>query len=269
MIRLLPVELPQHALDALHGFQRRVDAGATYADQVVLAKRLFPQQNKPKNKTFNAVKHALTELCSGARRCCYCEDSVADEVEHIKPKDLYPEVVFAWENYLYACGRCNGPKNNGFAVFATDDGRVVDVRRARGAPVLPPTPGAAVLIDPRWEDPLEYMELDLLDTFVMVPLDDADSPRHQRAAYTIELLGLNRRDYLLEARAQAYHSYRAHLVEYIHRRDNGVAPAALHTLISVVKRMSHPTVWREMQRQQQLMPELETLFSQAPEALTW
>jgi len=31
--------------------------------------------------------------------------------------------------------------------------------------------------------------------------------------------------------------------------------------------MSHPTVWREMQRQQ--MPELETLFSQAPEALTW
>ena len=33
--------------------------------------------------------------------------------------------------------------------------------------------------------------------------------------------------------------------------------------------MSHPTVWREMQRQQQLMPELETLFSHAPEALTW
>ena len=176
MIRLLPVELPQHALDALHGFQRRVDAGATYADQVVLAKRLFPQQNKPKNKTFNAVKHALTELCSGARRCCYCEDSVADEAEHIKPKNLYPEVVFAWENYLYACGPCNGPKNNGFAVFATDDGRIVHVRRARGAPVRPPTPGAAVLIDPRWEDPLEYMELDLLDTFVMVPLDDADSP---------------------------------------------------------------------------------------------
>jgi hypothetical protein len=33
--------------------------------------------------------------------------------------------------------------------------------------------------------------------------------------------------------------------------------------------MGHPTVWREMQRQAQLIPELRRLFEQAPEALTW
>ena len=51
----------------------------------------------------------------------YCEDSVGDEVEHHRPKNLYPDHTFLWDNYLYACGPCNGPKNNRFAVF--------DVRR--------------------------------------------------------------------------------------------------------------------------------------------
>jgi 5-methylcytosine-specific restriction endonuclease McrA len=172
MIRLAHIDLPPDIVKKLHGYQQAVNKGATYADHVALAKRHFGQRNRTDNKTFEAVKYSLTELCSGARRCCYCEDSVADEVEHIKPKDLYPEFVFVWENYLYACGPC-------------------------------------------------------------------------------------------------YRSYRAHLVEYLHRRDTGVAPAALEELISGVRRMGHPTVWREMQRQHTFVPELRDLFDAAPEALCW
>ena len=33
-------------------------------------------------------------MCAGAKRCMYCEDSAADEVEHHLPKNLYPEFVF-------------------------------------------------------------------------------------------------------------------------------------------------------------------------------
>lgn len=269
MVRLANVDLPQQALKELRGFQQRVDAGRTYVEKVTLAKRLFSQQNRLGSRTFNAVKQSLTKMCSGARRCCYCEDSVADEIEHIKPKNIYPELVFVWENYLYACGPCNGPKNNRFAVFTVDDGRVVSVGRAPKAPVIAPTGGEPLLIDPRQEDPLDYMELDLLGTFVFLPLGDPGSQHYQRADYTIELLGLNRRDYLLRARAQAYRSYRAHLVEYLHRRNTGVAQAELDDLIIAIRRLGHSTVWHEMKRQHDLVPDLIPLFEQMPEAAGW
>ena len=31
-------------------------------------------------------------MCSGAERCHYCEDSKADEVEHLLPKDAYIQI---------------------------------------------------------------------------------------------------------------------------------------------------------------------------------
>ncbi|MBX3729546.1 MAG: hypothetical protein KF858_10215 [Candidatus Sumerlaeia bacterium] len=37
----------------------------------------------------------------------YCEDSRATDIEHIRPKEHYPEVAFVWENYAYACNVCN------------------------------------------------------------------------------------------------------------------------------------------------------------------
>lgn len=33
--------------------------------------------------------------------------------------------------------------------------------------------------------------------------------------------------------------------------------------------MSHPTVWREMQRQSDLLNDLRPLFAEAPEATAW
>lgn len=83
----------------LNDYQKDVDTKLDYAQRVSAAKRLFKLRNISKNKTFQLVRATLDKMCSGARRCCYCEDSCADEVEHIRPKDLYPELVFVWENY--------------------------------------------------------------------------------------------------------------------------------------------------------------------------
>src|SRR5437867_3043275 len=109
MIRLPSVLLPPLALQSLQGYQREIDMVRDYAKRVEAAERLFKSRNKTSNNTFRAVRLKLHEMCSGARRCCYCEDSFADEVEHVRPKSLYPEHVFVWENYLYSCGPCNGP----------------------------------------------------------------------------------------------------------------------------------------------------------------
>jgi hypothetical protein len=269
MIRLRNVSLPATATTNLQNWQRLVDKKPNYAEQVAAAKRDFAQRNKKSNKTFQIVKEALVKMCSGARRCIYCEDSFADEVEHIKPKDLYPSEVFSWSNYVYACGPCNGPKNNKFAVISAATMTLVDVTRPPRAPVVAPEVGAPALINPRWEDALKFIELDLVDTFFFLPSKPAGTKDYQRADYTIEVLRLNDREALRVARKEAYGSYVARLDQYIKRRDAGAPKKDLARLVRALKRMQHPTVWKEIKRQHSYIPELNRLFTQAPEATKW
>ncbi len=254
-------------MDALAEYQRDVDAQDTYRERVSRAKTRFSRYNRKTNATFAAVRAKLAEMCGGTRRCMYCEDSVADEVEHFRPKDLYPDVVFAWRNYLYACGPCNGGKNNRFSVVEAGTGELVDVTRRRGARVTPPREGAAALIDPRRENPLDFIILDLQDTFEFTPLADAGTVEFRRADYTIEVLRLNERDYVREARKNAMVSYEARLARYVELRNGD---ALEHDVVQVkrcIQRSPHPTVWAEMKRQHARLGSLATLFRAAPEAL--
>ena len=269
MIRLPDVALPDETAKRLHEYQTQVDAKPTYAEQVAEAKDLFRNRNTKTNAAFQIVRQKLDEMCFGARRCAYCEDSAADEVEHVRPKDLYPEHVFRWKNYVYACGPCNGPKGNGFAVFEEGTGEFRDVTRRRNDPVEPPVAGDEVLIDARSEDPLEYIELDLSGTFLFLPALDGDDRSIKRADYTIELLRLNERDLLIDARRQAFGSYVARLHQYRQRKFDGADRAELERLVDGVRSMNHPAVWQEMKRQRHLHQELRGLFEDTPEALDW
>ncbi|MCC2668141.1 MAG: hypothetical protein K0Q72_612 [Armatimonadetes bacterium] len=268
MIRLKDLPLPDAHTATLAGYQQQVDQAGDYAAQVAEAKRLFSLRNTRENATFKSVKQVLSGMCSGVRRCVYCEDSLADEVEHIKPKDLYPEEVFRWPNYVYACGPCNGPKNNQFAVLDEDTGALVRVTRKRKAPVVPPAPGQAALLNPREVDPLEYLELDLIDTFTFVPRAGLGQRGKRQAEYTIELLFQNRDDLALTHRA-AYEDYLAHLRAYTKCRL-AIAPAAeLNWLKEQLLGRRNPTVWKEMQRRPNSRPELSAAFTDEPEALSW
>jgi uncharacterized protein (TIGR02646 family) len=267
MIRYRLTALPNATQQELQAFQAEVDAILDYAQRVEKGKTNFSNKNKRDNKAFQAVRETLTTMCAGSCRCMYCEDSCADEVEHISPKDLYPETVFVWENYTYACGPCNGGKLNKFAVFAAD-GQLTDVTRRRNALVIPPVVGDAVLLNPRFENPFDFLELDLTGTFVFRASHPENTREYERGDYTTEVLKLNR-SVLAKARRNAYRNYRARLSEYISLRDQGASQAELDELISGVQEMDHPTVWQEMQRQHPLIPELSQLFTQAPEALRW
>lgn len=269
MIRIPDVPLPDRTQRQLRQWQGEIDGLAAYADRVAAAKKKFPQRNQKRNRTFAAVRTALTQMCSGARRCMYCEDSVADEVEHMRPKDLYPEEVFVWENYLYACGPCNGPKNNQFAVFADATGEFTVVTRPPEAAVVPPAAGSAVLLDPRREDPFDYLWLDVLGTFEIRPIPTLPARERLRASHTVELLGLNERDYLVVGRAGAYQAFRALLRQYIDERDAGRTEAELNKTITAIRAHPHATVWAYMKRVRTRVPELNALFERAPEALQW
>ena len=266
MLHLDDPGLDETTVRGLRRYQRKVDKVNTYPEQVAAGKRLFGQYNRQTNPVFKVVRTRLADMCVGARRCGYCEDSVGDEVEHIKPKDLYPERVFVWENYLLACGQCNGGKSNRFSVI--NRGRLIDVTRRHNHPIRRPRAGSPALINPRDEDPLEFFDLDLMGTFVFLPCIGLPRIDEQRASYTIDVLNLNR-DVLLEARCEAYGAYRARLVEYRQRRNDRASRTVLGILSDAITTSAHPTVWREMQRQSSLIGELRDLFSSVPEALSW
>jgi len=269
MILLPDIALSDAAAEGLRALQTAVDAAGPYADQVAEGKRLFGLRNAPGNAIFDEVKHVLTLMCSGARRCAYCEDSVADEVEHVRPKDLYPHVVFAWANYIYACGPCNGPKGSHFAVFVTGVAAPVEVARKPKAPIVPPLHGEPALIDPRVEDATKLMFLDLRETYFFIPLAAKGTRDHARADYTIRTLRLNIRPELPQARHEAYLDYVGRVRHYKHERDAKASATRLVQLRQAVQRRQHPTVWREMLRQREKLPELQALFADVPEAAGW
>ena len=260
--------LPAVEATALKAYQMLVDKETNFARKVAEAKRQFALKNTKTNSAFTTIKRVLTDMCGGTRRCMYCEDSAADEVEHFKPKDLYPEAVFSWANYLYACGPCNGPKNNIFSIINRNrNNSLINAMRNPKAAVLPPPRGKPALIDPRHENPLDFLWLDLKDTFEFTPIGVPGTIAHLRAEFTLATLRLNDRDYLVEARRNAFGGYRARLKEYIHSRDRGEKKPRLKLLKDGIKRSPHPTVWAEMIRQYTYHADLLDLFTAAPEAL--
>ena len=247
-------------------YQAEVDAAGNYPSQVETGKTLFSRYNRSTNPAFKKVRSRLASMCSGAHRCGYCEDSFADEVDHFKPKDLYPENIFVWENYVLACGPCNRGKSSQFAVIRGK--KLHCVTRRRKAPIRKPRHGSPAPINPRYEDPLDFLDLEITDTFFFLPREGLPLLDERRAEYSIDVLKLNR-DVLIAARREAYRSYRARLFEYRGLRDGGACEERLETLSHAITVSSHPTVWREMQRQKSFISDLNDLFSDVPEALNW
>ena len=215
MIHVESFPLPDDAQSQLDEYQSQVDEKLTYKEQVKKAKSSFKTKNRKSNKTFKAVKKTLGRMCSGARRCHYCEDSAADEVEHFYPKDLYPEYCFSWGNYLYSCGRCNGTyKSNKFKIFEEDTRDVIDITPPRkNRPYTRPPTGVPLLIYPRNDDPLDYIKLNL-KTHMYEEIADKGTEAFARGEWTIECLGLNKREVLVKSRNEAFDNYMARLETY-------------------------------------------------------
>lgn len=250
----------------LDEYQDAVNSKLTFPEKVKEGKKLFSKYNKKRNAAFKEVRKNLSEMSGATVRCNYCEDSNANQVEHIYPKNYYPERCFVWENYCYACGPCNQPKSDKFAIFDGKDGFEVNLKTTPEN--TPPPVGNALLIDPRAENPLDLLFLDTTDTFRFVPFQD-NAKDIRRAEYTIEILGLNSRSYLVKARKVAFSGFRARLFEYVARKDSGATANQLESLIANLRSEHHQTVWHEMIRQRKLHPDIDYLFNRAPEALNW
>ena len=70
--------------------QDKVNAQADYAAQVAYAKDSW--DDKPRT-LFDRLRAQLEAPLSGNSRCVYCEDSLADEIEHMRPKQFFPDLL--------------------------------------------------------------------------------------------------------------------------------------------------------------------------------
>lgn len=256
-------------------------------------------ENKTSSKTgkkhFTSIKADLLTLCVGVEICSYCENNEATDIEHIYPKKLYPRKTFKSNNYLLACGKCNTHhKKDIFSIFAPSrSNSEIDVTCPRGI-YLKPANQDALFINPRIEDPMRLMKLDFIGgTFLYIPIAAFGSRNYKRSKYTIDLLGLNKRAALVEARKSASTYYRNQLQTYTqiqlaidfpgiiaaYANDFGVVNMAanfvtekirvLETIKNEFLKYPQPTVWKEMVRQRRLLPITDSLLNLVPAASTW
>jgi uncharacterized protein (TIGR02646 family) len=275
MIQLPDIALSDISLTKLKEYQTEIDNESDFAKKAELAEILFSAKNVIGDVTFDEVKTALDLMCSGARRCVYCEDSLGCEVEHLNPKSLYPEKCFNWENYVYACGLCNKRKSNKFTVF---DGATHKLLRITKKTLDNKTKGDDVMINPRKENPMNFCRLDLKNKACrFVITENLEKREKARAEYTFfTMLNLNDVPYekIRQARENAYSNYFNRLFIYT-KHKHEFNEERKEIIIQELKKEQHPTVWKEMQRYYRegwlktIDSELYELFEESPEALSW
>jgi uncharacterized protein (TIGR02646 family) len=61
-----------------------------------------------------SVKKTLIEMSGASRTCMFCDHNEPTDVEHFKPKTVFPIDTFNWDNMLWVCTTCNRLKSNRF-----------------------------------------------------------------------------------------------------------------------------------------------------------
>ena len=123
---------------------------------------------KPTDSHWRAFHDALGERFYYL--CAYCEDRTDGEVDHFRPKSRFPELVYEWSNWLFACNSCNRAKGDKWP----DSGYVNPCS------------------DSAEEHPENYFDFDT-GTGEVIPRIGLSPDRRRRAIDTIEDLRLNSR----------------------------------------------------------------------------
>jgi len=125
-----------------------------------------------KKYNHDQVKDALKSMFK--KKCAFCESTITHidygQIEHFKPKSIYPDQCFEWNNFLLSCAICNGTgsKGNKFPL------------EAEGGPFINPTT----------EDPDDFFKFEydnVLKLFIVYP-------KNRRAVTMLGIIKLNRED---------------------------------------------------------------------------
>ena len=179
MRKLRRLPLSNHATGFLAD---RTKAVGEDANPVSKARKLWKY---PKTKALQEVMRKLRFMAPGIDSCMYCERNEGTDIEHFKPKSIYPEKAFDWDNYLLACSNCNS--NYKRSRFPLDPG------------------GKPLLLDPIEDDPFDHL-------FFSPGSGKVKALRQSEKGFkSIRVYGLDRLD---RSRKDAWVSLKAGLKEY-------------------------------------------------------
>ena len=82
---------------------------ANYTPQWVLHYR-GGKGPRPSDSRWRDFYNDLKKIFGGF--CVYCEERSKGEIDHFRPKSLHPELVYSWQNWLFACRSCNNAKGD-------------------------------------------------------------------------------------------------------------------------------------------------------------
>ena len=164
MLRCKTMFLSSSATNSLASLQAKVDILSSRKEKYQVARQLF--NKKSPKRTFDEIKRLLAEMAPPCDSCFYCERDRYRDIDHFRPLRHFPEAAFSWENYVYSCVVCNqDEKSDNFAIFAQGADYLVLSRGTSFDFVMPSDD--CVPINPRHEDPLDFMMLDLERSFNM------------------------------------------------------------------------------------------------------
>lgn len=140
-----------------------------------------------KTVAYENLCDCLAEPLGLRRRCAYCSDSRAADVEHFWPKKPYPSMAFDFQNLLFICPECNRKKTSRFPL----DGA-----------------GLPLLINPMFDDPWDSLFF-IPSTGMIAPriytVVDGAPMRSARGEQTIAFFGeILNSDGLLSARRDSW-----------------------------------------------------------------
>ncbi len=290
MLRLVSKSLTSATQAQLEALQKLVNDKARFADKTAKAQSLWDNKSSSRigKATFEEIKMQLVKMCVSVGICNYCEQSEANDIEHIFPKSFFPSLTFVWSNYLLACKQCNTAFKLDRCFVLDTHGNIQETIRGQE-----PAHQTVTLINPRLEDPAEYMILNT-QNYIFEIYDDLSSVKYNKADKTLEILALNTRHTLIATRehtAQYFYQRMALLVrlldaetiEQIHhlltpydryldtnKTLNELKASITDGFKRDIVQHAHPSVWAAIKLvDSKTNPKWANLFQQLPDALTW
>lgn len=156
-----------------------------------------PRQSKngPKKPTAMKTRYAHAQIkqqlsAMFGKKCAFCESIVTavsyQNVEHFRPKSIYPRLAYEWENLLFCCTVCNvGYKKDRFPLLNGNTKKLDP-----SDPCALDNTDSNALIDPTSDNPEKYFTFE----------NERIISLNRRARITVDVCGLNRDDLLDERR---------------------------------------------------------------------
>jgi uncharacterized protein (TIGR02646 family) len=216
-----------------------IGAAPTKKPVAIIAAWKFARETQ----TMNSVLGILQTMTGNRHRCMYCLDSHGSDIDHFRPKAIFPEKMFDWENFVLSCTPCGRYKGDDF----------------------PETNGKALLIDPTSVDPWEHLDFDPETGNLTARFDLATDSFSLIGETTVNQLRLSAREGLSTGYLKTY----VRIVAYVERSlplisTRSLSPELFAT--EIAHRDDHGLLGWFLSRSGQTVPVFDRLFKESPES---